>query len=485
MHRFKKPKRFDRNLIVIGAGAAGLVAAYVAASARAKVTLIERNHMGGDCLNTGCVPSKALIRSARFIAEANNAPALGVPHATVDIDFACLMERVQRVINTIAPHDSVERYTALGVECLQGHATVRSPWSVEINGQVLTTRAIVLATGARPFIPELPGLDKGVCLTSENLWQLKVQPRRFLVLGGGPIGCELAQCFARLGSEVTIVEMANQLLPREDATIAQRLQARFDQEGITLRLGHRAVAIETRDGQTTLVTEYGDSHHSIEFDALLIALGRKPNVAGFGLETLGIADHPGMIDTNAYMQTLHPNIYACGDVASPYQFTHTAGHQAWYAAVNALLGGWWRFNAKSVSYPWTTFTDPEIARIGLNEPEARQQGIEYEVTEYDIADLDRAICDEAAEGVIKILTKPGCDKILGATIMAAHAGEMITLIVFAMRHGLGLNKILTTVFPYPTWMEANKLMAGSWKRKRLPQRLLRLLEYIHRWRRHD
>jgi pyruvate/2-oxoglutarate dehydrogenase complex dihydrolipoamide dehydrogenase (E3) component/uncharacterized membrane protein YdjX (TVP38/TMEM64 family) len=485
--RWPKPRRFDRNVIVIGAGSAGLVSAYIAAAVKAKVTLIEKNQMGGDCLNTGCVPSKALIRSARLLSDIRRSADFGLRSATVDFDFRDVMERVQRVIRTIEPHDSAERYAALGVECVRGAARVTTPWSVEVEladggSRTLTARSIVIAAGARPFIPGIPGLREIEPLTSESIWNVRELPKRLVVLGGGPIGCELAQCFARLGSQVTQVEMLPRLLAREDAEVSEMVAKRFAAEGIAVLTGHKAQEVVVEKGEKTLVVEHAGRARRIPFDEILCAVGRMPNTQGYGLETLGIlVTAAGTIETNEYLQTLYPNIYACGDVVGPYQFTHTASHQAWYATVNGLFGRFRKFKVDYGVIPWATFTDPEVARVGLNEAEAIAKNIAYEVTRFGIDELDRAVTDEEARGMIKVLTVPCKDRILGATIVGAHAGELITEFILAMRHGLGLNKILGTIHVYPTFSEANKYAAGAWKRNHAPQRVLAVVERYHRW----
>ena len=476
--RWPRPRRFDRNLIVIGAGSAGLVAAYIAAAVRAKVTLVEKHRMGGDCLNTGCVPSKALIKSARVLSTIRNAKTYGLQSATAQFDFAEVMERVQRVIRAIEPHDSAQRYTQLGVECLQGTAKITSPWTVEIDGKPLTTRAIVIAAGARPLLPKIPGIESVEVLTSDNVWELRKLPPRLAVLGGGPIGCELAQAFARFGSKVTQVELLPRLLAREDPEVSEMVAARFREEGIEVRVGHRAVRVE----KNALICEHDGHSTAIEFDALLCALGRVPNTTGYGLEELGIpVTKARTVETNEYLQTLYPNIYACGDVAGPYQFTHTASHQAWFASVNALFGGLRRFRADYSVIPWATFTDPEVARVGLNETEAKERGVAYEVSRYGLDELDRAIADDVAHGMVKVLTVPGRDQILGATIVGEHAGDLIVEYIAAMKHGIGLNKILGTIHIYPTLAEANKYAAGVWKKAHAPEGVLRKLERFHAW----
>jgi pyruvate/2-oxoglutarate dehydrogenase complex dihydrolipoamide dehydrogenase (E3) component/uncharacterized membrane protein YdjX (TVP38/TMEM64 family) len=485
--RWKKPSRFDRNLVVIGAGSAGLVSAYIAAALKAKVTLVEKHRLGGDCLHTGCVPSKALIRSARFLAQVKRAPEFGMRSAQAEFDFADAMARVHRVIQAIEPHDSVERYTALGVDVVMGSARIVSPWELEVtqadgNVRRLTTRSIVIATGARPFVPPIPGIEQVEVLTSENVWNLRERPERLVVLGGGPIGSELAQTFARLGSRVRQVEQAPRLLMREDVDASDLVTARFRAEGIDVLLEHTAKRIEVIDGEKLLIAEHAGIEVRIPFDALLVAVGRHANLKGFGLEELGVTAGR-TVEVNAYLQTNFPNIYAAGDVAGPYQFTHTASHQAWYAAVNALFDPFKKFRADYRVIPWATFVDPEVARVGLNELEAKERNVPCEVTVYHIDDLDRAIADGEAHGFVKVLTVPGKDRILGATIVGEHAGDLLAEFVLAMKHGIGLNKILGTIHTYPTMAEANKAVAGNWKRAHAPQRLLAWVERFHAWRR--
>lgn len=480
-----KPKRFERNLLVIGGGSAGLVSAYIAAAVKAEVSLIEKHQLGGDCLNTGCVPSKALLRSAKFAAELRKAEQLGFSKAHAEVDFAAVMQRVQRVITTIEPHDSAERYTGLGVEMLAGNAQLTSPWSVEVNGKTLTSRAIIIASGARPLVPALPGLELIEPLTSDNVWALRERPARLLVLGGGPIGCELSQAFQRLGSQVTQVEMAERLLVREDPEASAALIQKLRLEGVDVRLQHQALRVVVQDSEKQLICldRVNQQEVAITFDQLLLALGRVANTQGLGLETLDLKLRAnGTLETDEYLATRFPNIYACGDVTGPYQFTHVAAHQAWYAAVNALFGDFKRFKVDYRVIPWATFTDPEIARVGLNEQDAKAQGIDYEVTHFAIDDLDRAIADEAAHGYIKVLTVPGKDRILGATIVGEHAAELLTEYVLAMKHGLSMNKILGTIHTYPTLSETNKYAAGAWKRAHAPQGLLRLVQRLHAWR---
>ena len=487
-----RPARFDRNLVVIGAGSAGLVSSYIAAAVKSKVTLVEKHRMGGDCLNTGCVPSKALIKTAKLLATMKHARDYGLKSAQADFDFADVMDRVQRVIREVEPHDSIERYTALGVECLEGSAKITSPWSVEIataaGTQTLTTRSIIIAAGARPFVPPIPGIDEIGCLTSDTIWELRQLPRRLVVLGGGPIGSELTQCFARLGSQVTQVEMLPRIMIREDPEISDMVLQQFRKEGVNVLVNHKAQRFAVENGEKVLYCETKDGNDTREvrivFDELLCAVGRVANTGGYGLEELGIpVTRTRTVEVNEFMQTRYPNIYACGDVAGPYQFTHTAAHTAWYAAVNALFSGFKKFRADFSVIPWATFTDPEVARVGLNETEAKEKNIPYEVTTYGIDDLDRAIADGTAHGVVKILTVPGKDKILGATIAGEHAGDLIIEFITAMKYGIGLNKILGTIHIYPTLAEANKYAAGNWKRAHAPKKVLEWVEKFHAWRR--
>ena len=480
---FKRPKKFDYNLIVIGAGSAGLVTAYIAATVRARVALIEKHKMGGDCLNTGCVPSKALIRSARMLSYARRAKEFGFQTGRFDFRFEDLMERVRTIIAKIAPHDSIKRYTELGVEVLQGEAKLLSPYEVIVNGRVLTTRSIVIATGARPFVPPIKGMDRIEYLTSDNVWELRERPDRMVVLGGGPIGCELAQVFARIGCRVTQVEMMPRIMGREDPEIADAVRQKFESEGISVLTGHKAKEVLTReDGRKILICEHQGREIQIEFDAILVAVGRIANTKGFGLEDIGVEiAQNGTIRTDELLRTNFPNIFCAGDVAGPYQFTHTAAHQAWYASVNSLFGKFKTFKADYRVIPWATYTDPEVARVGLNETEATEKKIACEVTTYGIDDLDRAITDSEDHGMVKILTAPGKDKILGVTIMGPHAGDIIAEYVLAMKQGIGLNKILGTIHIYPTLAEANKYAAGNWKKAHAPEKLLQWVQKYHRW----
>jgi pyruvate/2-oxoglutarate dehydrogenase complex dihydrolipoamide dehydrogenase (E3) component/uncharacterized membrane protein YdjX (TVP38/TMEM64 family) len=486
--RWQRPKRFDRNIVVIGGGAAGLVSAYIAATVKAKVTLVESHKLGGDCLNYGCVPSKALIKSARIAHQMRHADTYGLTPHEAQFDFRAVMARIRNVIATIEPNDSVERYTGLGVDMELGHARILDPWTVEVTRhdgttQRLTTRSIVIAAGAAPLVPPLPGLTESNHLTSDTLWDafsaLDTIPKRIIVLGGGPIGCELAQSLARLGAQVQQVEMGPRVLPREDDDVAAIAHASLVGSGVEVLTGHAALRVE---GEQTLIVSHAGAERALPFDALIVAVGRKARLSGYGLEELGIETDRTVV-TDDYLATLYPNIYACGDVAGPYQFTHVASHQAWYAAVNALFGQFRRFKADYRVIPWTTFLDPEIARVGLSEDEAKAKGATVEVTTYQLHELDRAIADSATTGFVKVLTPPGKDKILGATIVGDHAGELLAEYVLAMKHGLGLNKLLGTIHTYPTMAEANKFAAGNWKRAHAPQGLLAWVGRYHDWRR--
>ncbi len=489
---WQRPAKFDRNLIVIGAGAAGLVSAYIGAAVKAKVTLIEAHKMGGDCLNYGCVPSKALIKTAKVHNQQRHGDVYGLePHAPA-LDFRKVMARIKAIIAQIEPHDSIARYTDLGVEVIAGYAKLVDPWTVEIalnNGgtQRLSARSVIIAAGAQPAIPPLPGLDEVGYLTSDTLWDALANqvepPKRLVVLGGGPIGCELAQAFARLGSGVTQVEMLPRVMIREDDEVSVAVTASLTADGVAVLTNTKALRCEQVDGQKQLIVRnaLGDEE-TIVFDTLICAVGRSARLTGYGLEALGI-DTERTVKTNDYLETIFPNILAAGDVAGPYQFTHVAAHQAWYAAVNGLFGSFKKFKADYSVIPWVTYVDPEVARVGLSEAEAKEQGIPYEVSRYGIDDLDRAICDSQAEGFIKVLTVPGKDRILGVTIMGAQAGELLAEYVLAMKHGLGLKKILGTIHSYPSMAEANKYVAGEWGKSHAPEWAYKYLVAFHRWRR--
>jgi len=479
-----KPKKIEYNMVVIGAGSAGLVTAYISAAVKAKVALIEKHKMGGDCLNTGCVPSKAIIKSAKLAHQMKNASKYGLEGVTPKFEFKNVMNRVHDIISKIEPHDSVERYSDLGVECIQGAAKIISPWEVEVDGKVLTTQNITIATGASPFVPPIPGLDQIIPLTSENLWQLEELPKRMIILGGGPIGCEMAQSFNRLGSQVTQVEMMDRIMGIEDPEVSSIIEERFKSEGVNVLTKHKAKEIKVDGDKKYLVAEFAGQDVEIEFDEILVAVGRRANIKGFGAEELGITLRQNQtIDANEYLQTNFPNIYVCGDVTGPFQLTHTASHQAWFCAVNALFGKLKKFKVDYSVIPWATYSDPEVASVGLNEQRAKREGIPYELTTYGIDDLDRAIADSEDHGVVRVLTEPGSDKILGATIVGNHASDLLLEFIAAMKHGFGLNKILGTIHIYPTMGEANKYLAGNWKRKQTSETVFKWLKRFHVWNR--
>lgn len=488
---YTKPKKFDRNMIVIGAGAGGLVTSYIAAAVKAKVTLIEAGEMGGDCLNYGCVPSKAVIKSAKIAEQIRHGEHYGLENMAPQFSFKKVMARVHKVIADIAPHDSVERYTNLGVDVVKGYGKLLDPWTVEIKlndggTQTLTARTIVIATGARPFVPPLPGIEETGYVTSDTLWtkfaELEEAPKKLVVLGGGPIGSELAQSFARLGSNVTQIEMAERIMIKEDLEVSTFAHEALIESGVNILTSHQALRCEARDGKKFIVVKHNDTEIDIEYDELLCAVGRSARLKGYGLEELGIETNRTVV-TNEYLETLYPNIFAAGDIVGPYQFTHVAAHQGWYAAVNGLFGNLKKFKVDYRVIPWTTFIDPEVARVGLNEQDAIDKGIDYEITRFEFEELDRAITDSATKGFIKVITPKGKDKILGVTVVSEHAGDLIAEFVLAMKHGLGLNKILGTIHSYPTWAEGNKYAAGEWKRAHAPEKVLNMLEKYHTWRR--
>ncbi|MFZ8928296.1 MAG: pyridine nucleotide-disulfide oxidoreductase [Gammaproteobacteria bacterium] len=484
MSKWKKPASFDTNMVVIGAGSAGLVTSYIAALVKARVTLVEKQKMGGDCLNTGCVPSKALLRSASVSHLFTRADEFGLVEASAKTDFKKVMARVRQAIAAIEPHDSVERYSQLGVDCLEGEARIVSPYKVEVSGNEISTRNIVIATGARPLVPDIPGIHDIQFMTSDSIWELEELPEKLLVAGGGPIGCELAQAFSRLGSSVTIVQKATHLLPREDQEVSEFVEASFRREDIKVLTTHELKSFHAENGEHHAIATHDGRETKLSFSHVLIALGRKANTENLGLKSLGIRLNPsGTIHVNEFLQATYPNIFACGDVAGPYQFTHMSSHQAWFAAINGLFGSFRKFRVNYNVVPWATFTDPEVGRVGLNEKEALLKDIPFEVTHYDINDLDRAIADSEARGFVKVLTVPGKDRILGATIVGYHAGELINEFILAMTHNLGLKKIMGTIHIYPTLSESGKFAAGEWRKKHAPQWLNSYLERFHRWKR--
>ena len=486
--KWTRPKQFDYNLIVIGGGAAGLVSSYIGAAVNARVALIEKHKMGGDCLNTGCVPSKALIKTAQFLEQARQSKKLGLDKAEVHYEYSDVMKRVQKIIKKIEPHDSRERYTELGVECMQGTATITSPWTVTVDGtngqQEISARSIIVAAGASPVVPHLPNIDQIQYVTSDTIWDMKDLPKKLIVIGGGAIGCELAQAFKRLGSEVILIESENRILIKEDSEVTEIIENQLTDEGVTVLTRHRAKGFISEKGTQILVCDSPNGEVRLTFDVILFAIGRRANINGYGLETIdAISDEDIILPTNDFLETRYPNIYACGDVTGRMQFTHAAAHQAWHAVVNSLFGTFKKFPIDFSAVPWATFTHPEIARVGVNEEEAKMTNLPYEITTYGIDDLDRAITDSEDRGFIRVLTQPGSDKIIGVTIVCEGASEIISEFVLAMKYKLGLNKILATTHIYPTFSEANKYVAGEWKRKNKPERLLKILKIFHQIRR--
>ena len=486
--KWTRPKQFDYNLIVIGGGAAGLVSSYIGAAVNARVALIEKHKMGGDCLNTGCVPSKALIKTAQFLEQARQSKKLGLDKAEVHYEYSDVIKRVQKIIKKIEPHDSRERYTELGVECMQGTATITSPWTVTVDGtngqQEISARSIIVAAGASPVVPHLPNIDQIQYVTSDTIWDMKDLPKKLIVIGGGAIGCELAQAFKRLGSEVILIESENRILIKEDSEVTEIIENQLTDEGVTVLTRHRAKGFISEKGTQILVCDSPNGEVRLTFDVILFAIGRRANINGYGLETIdAISDEDIILPTNDFLETRYPNIYACGDVTGRMQFTHAAAHQAWHAVVNSLFGTFKKFPIDFSAVPWATFTHPEIARVGVNEEEAKMTNLPYEITTYGIDDLDRAITDSEDRGFIRVLTQPGSDKIIGVTIVCEGASEIISEFVLAMKYKLGLNKILATTHIYPTFSEANKYVAGEWKRKNKPERLLRILKIFHQIRR--
>ncbi|MDC1433369.1 FAD-dependent oxidoreductase [Burkholderiales bacterium] len=486
--KWTRPKQFDYNLIVIGGGAAGLVSSYIGAAVNARVALIEKHKMGGDCLNTGCVPSKALIKTAQFLEQARQSKKLGLDKAEIHYEYSDIIKRVQKIIKKIEPHDSRERYTELGVECIQGAATITSPWTVTVDGtngqQEISARSIIVAAGASPVVPHLPNIDQIQYVTSDTIWDMKDLPKKLIVIGGGAIGCELAQAFKRLGSEVILIESENRILIKEDSEVTEIIENQLTDEGVTVLTRHRAKGFISEKGTQILVCDSPNGEVRLTFDVILFAIGRRANINGYGLETIdAISDEDIILPTNDFLETRYPNIYACGDVTGRMQFTHAAAHQAWHAVVNSLFGTFKKFPIDFSVVPWATFTHPEIARVGVNEEEAKMTNLPYEITTYGIDDLDRAITDSEDRGFIRVLTQPGSDKIIGVTIVCEGASEIISEFVLAMKYKLGLNKILATTHIYPTFSEANKYVAGEWKRKNKPERLLKILKIFHQIRR--
>jgi mercury(II) reductase len=473
------PRPADRyNLVVIGAGSAGLITAALAAGLGAKVALVERHLMGGDCLNVGCVPSKSLIRAARTITEARSAEQFGLHMpASAEVDFGAVMERMRRIRSQISREDSALRYRdELGVDVFLGDARFTDSDTVEVDGTSLRFRKAVIATGARAALPEIEGLEEAGYLTNESVFELTERPNRLGVIGSGPIGAELAQAFRRLGCEVTVLGRARHILPREDADAAQIVQRRFEHEGIRLIHGCKVEKIDVGEtGKRIQLTTEDRKTEILEADAVLVSVGRTPNVEGLNLEGIGVDyDNRRGVHVNDYLQTTNPRIYAAGDIAMAWKFTHAADAAAKIAVQNALFLRTQKLS--SLVMPWCTYTDPEVAHVGLYEHEAAKLGIELSTFQVSLKDVNRAVTDSEEEGFVKVHVKKGSDRILGATIVASHAGEMISEVTLAMVNKLGLGAILNTIHPYPTQAEALKRAAGAYARTRATPRVSRFLE---------
>ena len=419
--------------------------------------------------------------AARFSADVQRAVDFGFKPLTCSFDFTEIMARTKRVIAKIEPHDSAERYESLGVEVYSGTAKIISPWEVLVNDEKISARNIIIATGAEPLIPAIRGIDRVSYLTSETIWNLKELPKRLVILGGGPIGIELAQTFARLSSDVTLVEGSNMILNREDSDVSEFLKQALESDGVKILTDHQAVSIEGSKGQYRIVCcSEKNQEVVIACDELIVAVGRKASIAGLGLEELNIEMTPeGNIAVDQYLRTSLSNIFAIGDVAGPYQFTHTASYMASYAAMNAMFGWFWKSKINYSVVPWCTFSSPEVARVGLSEDEALKQGIPYDIVKFDVSRLDRAITDGEERGFVKILTRPRSDKILGVTIISEHAGDVISEYILAMKEGIGLKKVLGAIHIYPTFGEMNKHAASQWRKNNIPVWLFNWLEKVH------
>lgn len=480
-NEFNEPTSFEYNTIVLGGGSAGLVAGYTTSTLQGKVALVERHQMGGDCLNTGCVPSKSILRSAKFVADIKNFASYGLSNANYELEFNNVMARVHDKISIIEPKDSVARYTELGVHCEQGDAVVLSPWEVNVNDKILTAKNIIIATGATPALPNITDLDQVPYFTTDTIWSLTELPKKLLIIGAGPIGCELGQAFARLGSKVTIAYNQPTILPNEDEAAAKLVEASLLKDNVLLLTNFNSDKFINDFDNYSLVGSQDAVFTTISFTHLLIATGRKANIGGLEILNLDL-DEKGRIATNDTLQTKYPNIYACGDVTSSMQYTHTASHQAWYAAFNALFHPLKKFKCTLDNIPRAVFTDPEITSLGITEKQAIEQGIAHQVTTFPMDDIDRAITDNATIGFIKVITPANSDKILGVCIVGEHASELIAEFVLAKTNGLGLNKILKTVHIYPTRSEINRMVAGKWRRSKLTKRTLDLLKKFQSWR---
>jgi mercury(II) reductase len=471
------------NLVVVGAGTAGLVTAAGAAGLGAKVALVERHLLGGDCLNVGCVPSKAIIRSSRVFADVRDAYQQGLRESNhMEIDFSAVMERMRRLRTKISTHDSARRFQDLGVDVFLGEGRFSDPQTVEVDGKKLHFKKAVIATGSRPAVPPVEGLIEAGFLTNETIFSLTEQPKRLAVIGGGPIGCELAQAFRRLGSEVVLFHNADHILNREDSHAAEILQQAFIRDGIRLILGCKTKRVERDRGNKRIHIECQGKEEAIVVDAILVGAGRTPDVEGLNLEAAGVKyDKKEGVLTNDYLQTSNPNIYAAGDITLKYKFTHTADAAARIVIQNALFGGRKKWSALTI--PWTTYTDPEIAHVGLYERDAREKGIEVDTFIRPFEEVDRAVADGEEEGFVKVHVKKGTDKILGATIVARHAGEMISEITLAMVGNMGLKTLAGVIHTYPTQAEAIKHVADAYNRTRLTPFVKKLFSRWLAWRR--
>ena len=453
------------NLVVIGAGTAGLVTAAGAAGLGAKVALIERELMGGDCLNVGCVPSKGIISSARIAATVRDAGQFGVEVPDgVNVNFATAMERMRQLRARISPNDSAVRFRDLGIDVYFGQGRFIDSSTIDVDGTMLNFKRAVIATGARAAAPPIPGLDTVEYLTNETLFSLTELPKRFGVIGAGPIGCEMAQAFAQLGSKVFLVEAEHGVLPREDRDAADIVQAAIIRDGVQLLCCGKDLQIKNEGRMRLTVSSHGQGYNE-PVDQLLVSVGRTPNVDNLNLEAVGVEYHKKGVKVNERMQTTNPRIYAAGDICSPYQFTHAADFMARIVIQNALFKG--RSKSTSLVIPWCTYTSPEIAHVGLYDKQAKEQGIAIDTYTQEFADVDRAILEGEDEGFVKVHVKKGTDKIVGATIVASHAGDMISEITLAMTHGLGLSKIGSTIHPYPTQAEAIRRLGDQYNRTRL------------------
>ncbi|MFC7536756.1 FAD-dependent oxidoreductase [Sphingomonas sp. GCM10030256] len=473
LHGFRRPRRFDANLIVIGAGSGGLVASLVAAELKAKVILVERGEMGGDCLNTGCVPSKSLLRAAKAAAEVRRAGRFGVEAELCAVDFRNTMAHLRGAIAAIAPNDSVERFRGLGVDVRQASARLVDPWTIEIDSRErLTARAILLATGADPVVPLIPGLAESGFVTSETLWdrldQFDRVPQRVAILGTGPIGCELGQALGRLGADVTLVSHAERILDRDEPEASAIVAQALATDGVTILTGRKVE-------RSTTSALHLDTGEAIPFDLLIVAAGRKPHLRGLGLEDLGL--DPDTLAVDGRGRGPFGHVFVAGDAAGGPQFTHYAGHSGAIAGINALLGPLGRLKLDTL-VPRVTYTSPEVASIGMTGADAPADA---EIATFDVAHNDRNIADAGAPGMVKLVVRKG--RVLGATIVADHAGELIMPWVLAIKRRIPLSQMMSVIYPYPTLSEVSRAAAGEWRRAHRPERVLRLAELFHSWRR--